>query len=103
MFLRDHRIGDAEYVLGISNNGTSHAWLEVGGFIVDITGDQFTCHPGAPVVVTQDRRWHCYFQEDYRASIRIEEYDERTRRRLARLYGTVLACVRKHSERADIV
>lgn len=39
----------------------SHAWLEVGGFLVDMTADQF-CDRLEPVIVTQDHSWHDQFQ-----------------------------------------
>lgn len=48
----------ATYVCGArtDDRGTAtHAWLEVGGFIIDITGDQFD-QPA--VVVTRSRTWH---------------------------------------------
>lgn len=39
--LLEHRgIGEFFYVCGMKD-GASHAWLEVDGLIVDITGDQF--------------------------------------------------------------
>jgi hypothetical protein len=48
----------ATYVCGSRHSEagwTTHAWLEVDGVIIDLTGDQF----GRPaVVVTTDRSWH---------------------------------------------
>ena len=39
----------------------SHAWLEVGGFIIDITAEQFDdCD--TQVIVTKDRSFHGQFQ-----------------------------------------
>ena len=43
----------------------SHAWLEVGGFLIDITADQF-CDRHEPVIVTLDRSWHDQFQSQTR-------------------------------------
>lgn len=45
----------------------SHAWLEVGGFIIDITADQFyDCDE--QVIVTVDRSWHDGFAGQTRHS-----------------------------------
>lgn len=41
----------------------SHAWLEVGGFIVDITADQFGKEP---VIVAKRSDWHATLNIDYR-------------------------------------
>ncbi len=41
--------------------GCSHAWVEVGELIIDITGDQFNARADFPlpaVFVATDRRWH---------------------------------------------
>ena len=34
---------------------SSHAWLEVGGILVDVTADQFG---RPPVIVAERSRWH---------------------------------------------
>lgn len=38
----------------------SHAWIELDGLIVDISGDQFV-DQHEPVFVTKDRTWHDSF------------------------------------------
>jgi hypothetical protein len=49
------------YVCGNKHNEGSHAWVEVGEFILDITGDQF----GQPaVVVTTASDWHDEWEQE---------------------------------------
>ena len=53
-------LGDWTYRWGVRKQQT-HAWLEQGGVIVDITADQFG--EGMPsVLITRDRRWHEAFE-----------------------------------------
>ena len=42
-YLRDTGLGSWNYVMGVrsTENGGTHAWLELEGALVDITGDQF--------------------------------------------------------------
>jgi len=55
---------DSFYVCGWSTDHTSHAWLECGRLVIDITGDQFNDedqfrdHPLRSVYISPDRRWH---------------------------------------------
>lgn len=63
--LSDHGYPDFELVFadrGSRENGDyeTHAWLEGGGFIVDITADQFPDGPG-PDVVAAESPWHQLF------------------------------------------
>ncbi|MNF01004.1 hypothetical protein D3C80_1999280 [compost metagenome] len=43
-------------------DGASHAWLEVDGLIVDITGDQFPDRPG--IYVDKPDAWYGEWEED---------------------------------------
>ena len=43
-------------------SGHSHAWVEIGDLIVDITADQFDEGHSA-VTITRDRAWHSQFLE----------------------------------------
>jgi hypothetical protein len=100
-FLREHGFDGIEYVLTRSQHGHgpcgTHAWLEVGGFIVDVTADQFACNPGPAVVVTQGREWHSHFpKEEDRHSHSIEDFDESRRWRLLDVYAAVLTRVPRH-------
>lgn len=53
--------GDIDLVCGtLSGSERSHAWLEVGGFVIDITSDQFPGNP--PVIVDNSSAWHKQFK-----------------------------------------
>jgi hypothetical protein len=54
-------IGELFYVCGMKE-GASHAWLEVDGLIVDITGDQFSDRPG--IYVDKPDAWYGEWEED---------------------------------------
>lgn len=57
-YLQDSGLGTWMYVMGFrSRDGWTHAWLEAGGVITDITADQFDDFTEA-VIVTDDRTWH---------------------------------------------
>ncbi len=45
------------------NTWTTHAWLQRGSCVVDITADQFT-HAPSPVVVADPSPWHVTFSTD---------------------------------------
>lgn len=64
-YLYKQGINDIDYVSGSADNQQSHAWLEVSGYIIDITADQFPdCRD--PVIVTDDHSWHQRFEESTR-------------------------------------
>ncbi|AXI60063.1 hypothetical protein DLD99_06135 [Pseudomonas kribbensis] len=56
-------IGEVFYVCGMKD-GASHAWLEVDGLIVDITGDQFSDRPG--IYVDKPDAWYFEWEENTR-------------------------------------
>ena len=58
-YLEEHGYGLFDYVLG-EREGRSHAWLQSGSLIVDITADQFE-DQDVPVIVTRDNSWHSTF------------------------------------------
>ncbi|WP_426215754.1 hypothetical protein [Pseudomonas sp. DWRC2-2] len=60
-YLNTVGIGEFFYVCGMKD-GASHAWLEVDGLIVDITGDQFSNRPG--IYVDKPDAWYGEWQED---------------------------------------
>lgn len=53
----------AEYVCGERSGGT-HAWLELSGVVVDITGDQFEGRP--PVFCAEKDAWYRSWEESSR-------------------------------------
>ena len=54
-------VSDVRYIYG-QRDGRSHAWLEVGDYIVDITSDQFSDGVG-PVYINTSREFHNKFGE----------------------------------------
>jgi hypothetical protein len=54
-YLMEAGFKDVMYVCGERQDKGSHAWLEVGGIVLDITGDQFG---QPPVVVAATSKWH---------------------------------------------
>ncbi len=63
-YLYKQGIQEIEYVSG-KHRQNSHAWLEIAGYIIDITADQFPdCNE--PVIVTDDHTWHHRFKESMR-------------------------------------
>lgn len=59
-YLRNADLGDFQTRAGMRDVGEhnqSHAWLEQGGLIVDITADQFP-EVEDVVIVTYDSDWH---------------------------------------------
>jgi hypothetical protein len=53
----------------------SHAWVEHGDIIVDITADQFADSPGS-VLVTRDHTWHGGFKNHTRHSYSELKFDD---------------------------
>ena len=70
-YLRDRGLGDWEIVSGFRNDrSSSHAWLELGGLLVDITADQF--EDGAePVTVSRSSDWHAAWPDRSRSRCRV--------------------------------
>src|SRR5262245_59645174 len=59
-YLEMHGWTPVRYVWG-NRGGRSHGWVEAGGFIVDITADQF----GLPSVIVANRsEWHEGWQRE---------------------------------------
>ena len=87
-YLTDCGIESLKYVCG-QRGEKSHVWLESGGLIIDITGDQFDdCDE--PVIVRTDASWHDTFdrQKDNLADFRL--YDPGAVSRLAGSYKEIL-------------
>jgi hypothetical protein len=92
--LKDRGLGTFTYALGTRNgkNGRhSHAWLEAGDVVVDITADQFP-EIDQRVIVAENSAWHASFQreeEEKPADYRI--YDPHTVAVLGSAYSAVLS------------
>jgi hypothetical protein len=92
-FLRDSGFGEFDYVCGeMFDDGRmlTHAWLQRGGLIIDITADQF--HDiDSPVLITDDHTWHDQFVSEVKHVAGLDIYDDHSRSSLARAYKTVLS------------
>lgn len=92
-FLRSYGYAQIDFVQGCARGGLqphgSHAWLEIGGTIIDITADQFARRPAPPVIVTNDHSWHAPFTEESRSDARLDRLDPRSCSRLRRIYKRI--------------
>jgi hypothetical protein len=64
VFLRER--GSQVMVISAGRSGRhwgTHAWLEVGTTVIDITSDQFSCH-NARVIVSTGSLWHDTWARD---------------------------------------
>lgn len=87
-FLEEHDCGAFNYVLG-ERCEHSHAWLQQGELVVDITADQFEDVPG-PVIVEHGSAWHVAFAGERRHVANLETYDTPTRERLRAAYRRIV-------------
>jgi hypothetical protein len=82
-----------EYICGVVDNsdGTSpsHAWLQRGDLIVDITADQFP-DVADSVIVSTDSWWHRKWRVSQRSPGDLKKYPIEQVAELYRLYGAVL-------------
>jgi len=92
-FLKDHGAGEVTYVLGergeLNRDWTSHAWLRVDGYIVDITADQFS-DMDERVIVRATSPWHESFEEEDQHEGDYRVYDAATVAKLGRIYAQIL-------------
>ena len=68
-FIQEKGLGDFDYICGerwIEQRKTmqTHAWLQIGSLIIDITADQFTSEIIEPVIVTSKSLWYKQFRTD---------------------------------------
>jgi hypothetical protein len=93
-FLQEQGLGTFGYMLGWreSDSGrSSHAWLETGGVIVDITADQFP-EIDERIIVTENSAWHAGFELDDAEQVSdYRRYDASTVAELDSSYGIILA------------
>ncbi|MDQ5827717.1 MAG: hypothetical protein M3441_26545 [Chloroflexota bacterium] len=93
-YLQDCGLGPFNYVCGsIREEGGrdfhSHAWLQRGDIIVDITADQFD-EISEPVIVTRDHSWHDRFDGKVRNIADYKIYDANTKSVLSAVYRNVV-------------
>lgn len=66
-FLNSQGYANVRYIAGertVNEQCQTHAWLEWGGWIIDITADQFADGPSA-VFMERDSEFHCSFTRNY--------------------------------------
>lgn len=93
-FLSDRGFGQFNYVCGERGNiptedWTSHAWLQKGNLVVDITADQFDDNDGK-VIVSENSAWHRQFTVEEEHSACYRNYDEHTREQLDHAYQKIV-------------
>ena len=93
-YLIENGLGDFQYVLGdygSRKNGTwsSHAWLQAGNLVVDITADQFA-DVSDKVIVSANSDWHAKLNgvNKHVADYRI--YDSHTVHVLGQIYIKII-------------
>ena len=91
-YLEEQGCGKFYYMLGQRDN-QSHAWLQRGDLIVDITADQFADQP-APVVVTTNSPWHQAFAGKAQHVADFTTYDKRTVTNLGNIYRVITKQIR---------
>mgnify|MGYP005984957437 CR=1 FL=1 len=85
-FLTERGYGEFRYYLGW-REGRSHAWLQSGSVIVDITGDQFD----DPVFVSDRSPWHEGFAGTDEHAANLTVFGGGTEAMLRRAYRAILA------------
>lgn len=93
-FLQEHGHGQFDYVLGRRGDG-SHAWLQRGSLVVDITADQFN-EVVEPVIVRDGSPWHSSLNGEVEHVADFMLYDPHTRTVLAGAYSLVCARLPVH-------
>lgn len=91
-FLKEHGFTEVTYVLGERGHAgadwTSHAWLRVEGYIVDITADQFS-EVDQRVIVAQRSPWYETFKIEDERHGDFTAYDTSTAANLAHIYAVI--------------
>ena len=87
--LQKRGCGSLDYVCG-NRHGHSHAWLQKGDIIIDITADQFE-DVEETVIVTRDDHWHREFLEESRHSADLSTYDDPTKTVLSSAYEQIIS------------
>ena len=86
--LEEEGYGAFDYMLG-ERSGFSHAWLQQGDLIVDISGDQFD-DMHEKVYVGFNSPWHAQFSAEPLHVADFQLYDDRTRSTLEAAYQSVM-------------
>ena len=98
-YLHDEGLGKFQYIHGkrgqVEPNcdrlrWTSHAWLQTGNIIVDITADQFD-EVDEPIIVTDSPDWHNQFRREIKHQFaHYKAYDSETSATLTGEYQRIV-------------
>ncbi len=88
-YLTERGHGEFRYYLGW-RDGRSHAWLQAGALIIDITADQFDDFDD-PVFVSDHSPWHEGFAGTDQHAANLNVFGEPTTSTLQSIYGAILA------------
>lgn len=86
-YLKAQGLSASNYVLGMRDSYT-HAWLQHGEIIIDITADQFA-EIEQSVIVTADPAWHSEFAAEVLHEADFAIYDGYTAGTLGAAYHTI--------------
>ena len=94
-YLAEQELGEFQYMLGnygseAEGNWSSHAWLQLGDIVVDITADQFS-DVTEPVIVQENSEWHYDLDGEAQNLGDYRIYGPRTVANLGRLYAKIVA------------
>ncbi|RSC20992.1 hypothetical protein EFR00_00415 [Rhizobium sophoriradicis] len=87
-YLKAQGLDAFDYVLG-ERDDHSHAWVQQGDIIIDITADQFA-EIDRPIIVTANPDWHNEFKAEVLHEADFTIYDAYTAATLAAAYHTIL-------------
>lgn len=104
-YLQKKGFGDFDYILGESGTHSddtwhSHAWLQKGELIIDITADQFADFE-QPVIVTINSPWHKKYRIKDVHPADYEIYDDYTKATLAVAFHSVCKFLEQTSAYED--
>jgi len=96
-YLIDQGLGEFQYMQGdygseAEGNWSSHAWLQSGNLVIDITADQFP-DVTDPVVVMENSKWHHGLAGEEQNIGDYRVYDPSTVANLGRLYAKIVAAI----------
>ena len=99
-YLAEIGVGTFEYVEGDRGEGckpASHAWLEGGGLIIDITADQFA-EVSEPVIIAETSAWHQTFKVLSRSPAHIRDQGRTAMASLGQAYTIIVDELHRQSE-----
>lgn len=97
-YLLQYGFNDVVYVLGDNKDLRSHAWIEIGEIIIDITATQFNeIHEDVIVDHSKNLPFYKSFNERREIlSVNIEGYDENSKINFLSQYKTILKTLKKN-------